>query len=123
MGCDIHIAIEKKIEGQWVMIDFLRYTEYTHGKDRNYKRFAALAGVRGDGPAPLGVPKDVSLGTKFHIDIYGTDGHSHSYISMEEACKVFVETNYEPVSHPTSYFFGLEDEDIKDCRLVYFFDN
>lgn len=141
MGCDIHLVLERKLgEGGWVGIHNFPYwqqrgksgrnTAFPLARDRNYSRFAALAGVRGDGPAPRGVPEDVSVLAQVEIDRYGNDGHSHSWISIEEAAGVFAKTEWEyskpdewAAKYPACYFFGVEPEDTQDHRLIYWFDN
>ena len=119
MGCDIHGWVEKRRGKKWV--------GYAQLKDdqRNYGRFAALAGVRGLGPGPNGVPKNVSDTVKLHILEWDTDGHSHSWLPLEKAFKIFKEssgsdTYYEFVA------FGFEipnKSDWKLYRLIFWFDN
>lgn len=130
MGCDIHGCIEQKVNGKWVMVEPIA----GKARVRNYERFSRLAGVRGEGPAPRGVPSDVSESTKLHIDKWGSDGHSHSHIPLSEAARIFLETDptteYE-VKYPESYYFGVGEECCPTCqrpikneyRLVFWFDN
>ena len=47
MGCDIHAVIERRTEHGWVADLSCEADE-----SRNYKRFAALASVRGEGLPP-----------------------------------------------------------------------
>ena len=63
--------------------------------DRNYTRFAALAGVRGDGPTPKGLPKDVSESTKLYSDEWGLDGHGHSFLDLTKATALFLSTDQD----------------------------
>lgn len=56
MGCDIHVLLERKVGDKWVMVNRLE----SPVTDRNYKRFAALAGVCGDGAVAKGLPDDLS---------------------------------------------------------------
>lgn len=126
MGCDIHGWVEHKTGGKWIAISPLN----DNASLRNYSRFAALAGVRGDGPEPKGVPDDVSETTRYWINNWGDDGHSHSWIPISDAAKVFSETAYtnphnasEVQCYSASYFFDLYGEDLQDYRLVYWFDN
>lgn len=108
MGADIHIYAEVKLKnGQWAMTHAFEpqprrvfgWPEnpgehgllfYTVGS-RNYSFFAALAGVRGDGPEPRGLPNDVSPLVQQEADSWGSDGHSHSWMYPEEFAKVFME--------------------------------
>lgn len=84
MGCDIHAVLERKFDGfGWQLITKLHHSD--KGIERDYAFFTQLCGVRAyqndwDGiPEPKGVPKDISPATKFYIDSWGSDGHSHSW--------------------------------------------
>lgn len=127
MGCDIHITLEKRVNEKWVMVNRLDHRDQS--SLRNYNRFAALAGVRGDGGKPKGVPSDISESSKFYIDDYGVDGHSHSYMSIGEAVKIFDETDFKKSDYsqeyPYSNYFGIDDDpvDPENYRIIFFFDN
>jgi hypothetical protein len=132
MGCDIHFCIEKKINNKWVMV--CRDNGLDRAGSRNYIRFGKLAGVRTEGPDPKGIPDDISESSKLFIDEWGEDGHSHSYLPITEAAKIFLETEWPETlaemgewarANPASYFFDLEDYrgPLSDYRLVFFFDN
>lgn len=134
MGCDIHIVLERKVDGKWIGIDAYRHymepTSYRGGTtNRNYKRFARLAGVRGDGPAPKGLPEDLSDLAKMLSDDWGLDGHSRSWISLPDALPIFLETEWSDIEHqsdyakkyPADYFFNVYESD--DYRIVFWFDN
>jgi hypothetical protein len=157
MGCDIHLVLEEKdANGKWVGINtFMSHdrASWTVGnrkrkpdifdvwsspvaRDRNYARFSALADVRSYdrvGPKPRGVPDDASETTKHLINKWGVDGHSHSWLSLKEATKIWVETeNDDMINHHQKYaeyhFFGVEalTEDPKEFdkyRIVFWFDN
>ena len=108
MGCDIHLftEIKKSInsEEKWVNVDNWRYNPYyEEGNDdgermmdveplysgRNYELFSVLAGVRDYGnndriDDPRGLPEDVSDVTKKESDRWGSDGHSHSWLTLRE---------------------------------------
>lgn len=59
---------------------------------RNYNLFAQLASVRGLGPRePRGLPGDVSPVIRAAAEAWGSDGHSHSYMSAEELKQVLLE--------------------------------
>lgn len=127
MGCDIHGMIERKIGNEWVMIDKLGSDDAA--EDRNYYRFGLLANVRSDGPAPKGLPEDVSKGTKFYSDCWDSDVHSHSWYPLKEAIEIMVKSS-ENLSeyqkqYPCDHFFGLsgENNDLSLYRFVFFFDN
>lgn len=144
MGCDIHAHSEIKISGQWHHMSTLSI-------NRDYGLFCRMAGVRGgyeNSPEPIseprGVPEDVSFLTKFICDDYGADGHSHSWLSAEEVCRVgeWLE-NRRREMNPNDWFvaeqvFGWifgngwdlftkyrEDlpEGVEDGRIVFWFDN
>lgn len=124
MGCDIHGWVEVKVGNKYVA------TKQLVDRERNYKRFAALAGVRDyDGSSkaePKGVPTDVSDAVKRRIESFGSDGHSHSYLPLVEAAHIFLKTAYEASDYdqkyPASTFFGYEENDLSKARLVFWFD-
>lgn len=135
MGCDIHLVLECKYENKWVGINTFQYHTDRDGKssfpiirERNYKRFAMLAGVRGDGPSPLGMPKDASELTKLMYNILDTDGHSHSYMATDKFIEIAVETEYNNLNgfckkYPLSAYLNLENLTDLDYRVVFWFDN
>jgi hypothetical protein len=75
---------------------------------RNYELFAALASVRGKGREPLGLPDDVSDIIREASEAYGIDGHSHSYMGIEEFKKVIFEecSNQWPKTKKSNAFYG-----------------
>lgn len=143
MGCDIHMTVERKVGAKWICIDTMQghHTGRFEKEDarwdwaspvannQNYRRFAALAGVRGEGPKPRGVPDDASETTVYLIANWGMDGHSHSWLSLTEAVPIFVATHWpdekrpDLLKYPASYFFEIECEDIDQFRIVFWFDN
>lgn len=141
MGCDIHIVLEKyDDEFGWVGVDtFIGHeSSYTKGYsspiacERNYARFAALAGVRGDGPAPRGIPNDASSTTKLLIKEWGADAHSHSWLPLVAAAREWNIEHYAGVKpnefrekYPAAYWFGVGDEVNKmdKYRVIFWFDN
>ena len=54
---------------------------------RDYKFFARLAGVRGDGPESNGVPSDASALTQRCVMRWEGDGHSHVHMTLHEFVK------------------------------------
>lgn len=136
MGCDIHGALERKIDDEWVMVNRLEHAKYGDPSflSRDYNFFGALAGVRCDGPDAKGLPEDISVSTQMYVDEWDSDGHSHSYESISDACALW------DFLHPTKgrekwelvyEVFGLEIEetpeqdvtDVNNYRVVFFFDN
>lgn len=86
MGCDIHLHSEIKINGRW-------HCYGSPNPHRNYRLFARMANVRNYGDIvpiaePRGLPSDVSVVVKFSADDYGTDGHSHSYLTSAEIAEL-----------------------------------
>lgn len=79
--------------------------------DRDYQLFALLASVRGNGPREArGIPSDVSPTIKAAAEA-DCDGHSHSYISLEEFKKVLFEEyqdneygGYEPTDRDDIFY-------------------
>jgi hypothetical protein len=155
MGADIHIYAEKKLKnGDWSTfstfptISLRAYgVPVEEGKsdsawpavtNRNYSFFAALAGVRGDGPEPLGIPDDISPLVREEYEGWGQDGHSASWSSAEEFLALYLEHKFpeEAVQlvggHTTKerllyHHFGMdvwaEHESMDSYRFVFWFDN
>ena len=75
-------------------------------RGRNYDLFAALASIRGKGPRdPLGLPENVSELVYEASEAYGVDGHSHSYMSIEEFAKVlYEECGYKPTKRSDAFY-------------------
>jgi hypothetical protein len=128
MGCDIHAATEKRIDNKWVMVDRLHWS--CNATQRNYRRFAALAGVRGDGPDPNGFPDDASESTKLYHHEWRGDAHSDSWLPSREAAEIWLETDYEEAladyikDYPESHYFDLEMSARPGTyRVVFWFDN
>lgn len=125
MGCDIHIVVEKERNGEWLMHNTVHCSK--RGCDRNYDRFARLAGVRGDGPEPRGLPSDVSASTQMLVDEWGDDGHSHSWLPLSEALALFRETERGGLMSVSEYdYFDCEmrePDDAKNYRVIFWFDN
>lgn len=147
MGCDIHLLVEKQLAPDWwVTVDTMGYHKSAASRNddgtasfswpiaetRNYHRFAALAGVRGDGPPPRGFPDNLSETAHYMIDMWAGDGHSHSWLPLKEAAAIFLRTedlekDKERASGDPSYFyFNVKDggeEDLDKYRVVFWFDN
>ena len=127
MGCDIHGWIEIEDGDKYIAIRELP------NRQRNYQRFAALAGVRNYRDefkvTPKGIPENISETANYHIKQWDTDGHSHSYMPICEAAKIFLETEHQPrdfaKEYPESEFFDVDSdcEDVDKIRLVFWFDN
>lgn len=145
MGCDIHFVIEKKrrdkkwegvhngdhapcIGSCWVSMRGLN--------ERNYKFFASLAGVRGEGPDPKGLPDGVSDMAKSEYNDWSLYVHSVSWDTWKdfidkhhraqsdenliEDAKRLV-TEQELSAEENSKRYGCYDP--SEYRVVYWFDN
>ncbi len=83
MGCDIHLHVEIKVDGEWL---------YYSSSDirRNYAVFSKMADVRNSNneikpiASPRGLPSNITKMTRLLRDNYGEDGHSDSWLSYEE---------------------------------------
>lgn len=72
---------------------------------RNYQLFGLLAGVRTPGPDPLGIPSDISQEVLEALEWYGSDFHSHSYISLEDFKDVlFNKMNFKPSDSNDAFY-------------------
>lgn len=142
MGCDIHLTVERKVHEKWICVDTIcchNISSY-YFKDndnsfssifpvaleRNYRRFAALAGVQGTGPEPRGLPDDISETTQLLINDYG--GHSHSWLPAQVAARIFLDTESGKLTdydkkYPSSYYFNIADTVLNAYRIVFWFDN
>ena len=145
MGCDIHLYTEIKIDGDWHC-----YTKCN--VDRDYGLFEKMAGVRGYSnksiSPPKGLPKNLSLVVSLEAKHWGGDGHSHSWLNLEEIklLEIFVEkqieetrknypkAGYDYVEKRWGYlggnsYGGFEKKSnsypkgIEDVRFVFWFDN
>lgn len=130
MGCDIHGWVEVNHNGRWIgTCQFSNLAD-----NRNYERFARLAGVRGEGPEPKGFPADASESAYYHYESWGADAHSASHMAIEEALPIFMETeHHEPgqTKFGAGYgywkFFDISNYDepgvLARYRIVFWFDN
>lgn len=132
MDTDIHTMLEKEINGEWVLVHVPHWN--APAERRNYDRFAKLAGVRGDGPAPKGAPSDISKGAQYRLGKYGSDAHSVSYDTLIRFLDVCKETERDSTWDYSSYktsdfcehYLGIgfdKDECVDDFRVVYWFDS
>lgn len=144
MGCDIHMVVERRVGDEWVAWSIPAPHSRLYVKEgeldfsvpvalgRNYTRFAKLAGVRGEGPEPRGIPEDASQSSRALIAHWGSDGHSHSWVGLDEAARIFLGTEYRefapdsyPAKYPGSHYFNVDelDDHADEYRLVFWFDN
>ena len=128
MGTDIHGVVEEHGPQGWNLV-YVLHSEHPAGH-RNYKQFAALAGVRGEGPEPRGMPADICAATRY---LWETGGdHTPSWLTVKEAIKVFNErpryaaepphVPSDDFSEEVEYWFG--DSCLsRDDRFVFWFDS
>lgn len=120
MGCDIHFFIEKRDDKnhKW-------YLDPSHDRDddedgilghwnsvtatgRNYDLFSTMAGVRERCEVlfePRGIPEDVSVHGEEAMSQYGGDGHSHSWLSLEEFKLCLDKLGYDVAENTSSEAF------------------
>lgn len=155
MGCDIHFVVEHKANDVWVGVystDLTPglptiaeqdnpkanpgYARVTTLQNRNYKAFAKLAGVRGQGPDAKGMPADASsLADRVHTRWRG-DGHSHSYCSLQDFVTASMtdeqfadfaaaelDKRPEHINPTLAFWVGYADSNIDEYRVVFWFDN
>jgi len=79
MGCDIHSYAERKDEsGKYVDLDFSPFGTFGFLADvRNYSAVPPIS-------QPRGLPDDVSSEVPERDETWGSDGHSHSWLSVAE---------------------------------------
>jgi hypothetical protein len=125
VGCDIHGWVEVIDNGKWIAVKALK------DRQRNYRRFALLAGVRDyqeeSQARPKGIPDDISDTAKYDIKQWNSDGHSHSYIALKDAAKIFLATDDKPTDYAKEYaldkYFDFDGEKAENARLIFWFDN
>jgi hypothetical protein len=134
--------IEEVIEGKalterWVSADRWVYQEdnsWIHEEaywSRNYYLFSILADVRNSGDVepisyPRGIPKDASTGYLYSVNRWDSDGHSHSYFTLEELLNIdwnqyhkeYLEEFLEVIEQLKSI-----DKNPQKVRICFFFDN
>ena len=135
MGCDIHIVMECKWDGDSSWTGAWSSDCMAGGRplaaSRDYGLFSRF-GVRGpsDKPTiyPRNIPRDVSdLAWKLYMDA-PTDHHSASHCSLEEFCSAYLGENPESKTVRKEFaaydLFGVfSGDDRRQYRLVFWFDN
>lgn len=161
MGCDIHLFVEVRRKGKWQPAGRLVKNEWYDQKEkaschnlkyvrekfydgRYYWLFGILAGVRSNAFEPIveprGVPDDASKEVRYQIDGWGSDGHTHSWLTLED----ILEYMWSPRGKRAIKELGANGffDDVKgstvqrlveiasdpkltpdDLRIVFFFDN
>lgn len=144
MGCDIHPVLERRWknektgETKWVGVHAYPYARiqsvWHKGKKldvnhyhmpgpqrRNYDLFAKLAGVRGEGPEPRGLPYDVSDLARMEIGDEDGDLHSHSWATAREyvAAALAVDAEHDEGLRKAMLTQNSEEPRIKNPYLHY----
>lgn len=139
MGCDIHTMVEVNTNSQengepssWGWHNAGELSE-----DRNYSLFGILADVRGDGPAiadKRGIPAEDECSSEYAawVKDYGTDGHSHSWLTLKELQDFYLDSPPESknaLAGLETYIREMEDIMMKyevaptHVRMCFYFDN
>lgn len=109
MGCDIHMYVERKVNGKWCNADYFvsnpdwepdewgrapkeKFYHVPLYDGRNYALFATLANVRNYGNTdyisePKDLPDDASEFVKSEWETWEFDGHSASWLTLQELLK------------------------------------
>ena len=105
---------------------------------RDYGFFSRLAGVRGEGPDPNGVPDDASAMANRCLKLWEGDAHSHGHMTLREFVKRKIISDDSLAEAAKSKLQGGDPiaEYLGDCvydcnnitlddntRVVYWFDN
>lgn len=155
MGCDIHFVLENYDDKtkKWIGVystettprmPMRTYDDHALGTltncvpsvgTRNYKFFASLAGVRGEGPEPNGVPDNASDLAKRDVENYGKDGHSHGHCGLDEFytkhmlstdSKLYKKLVVDKLKGETSVLDALfweNEAERANYRFIFWFDN
>lgn len=130
MGCDIHLVVERRRQGEkWIGIFS---SDNAPGRpkiaQRDYDFFSKIANVRGSGGRyPRNVPKDISDLAWDEYMASPTDHHSASHETLAEFCDVYLSVNPSAARKEFAAFdlFGLDPSYPENCeyRVVFWFDN
>jgi len=110
MGCDIHIAVQKKTDNGYVTVRAEgiwwepsmpqedRYTIEVIDQDRDYALFGILSGVRNHrmprmGAAVSGLPDDV--GADIQEEAEADDYHSHTWLEVADLERVHADPIFD----------------------------
>lgn len=143
MGCDIHVFVERKVNGEWESADtwdngdptYVPYGDRFYA-GRNYELFGMLSkGVRTDftnGLEAKGIPEDLSPEVSAAFNYWESD--AHSYVSPAELKQLASMTVIDPefaAANEGGYYYKLFTElheklialGGEDQRMVFWFDN
>lgn len=121
MGCDIHMHVECKKQGRWV----LHSNDIYDGRD--YELFGILAGVRGRCVPishPKGLPFDVTDEVKRLHDSWGEDAHSSSWLTFNEIYNSRFDYDNTSLQHiALEMLRAKRDQQSEYVRIVFWFDS
>ncbi len=91
MGCDIHVSVQKRVNGEWVDAQEWDETDgYVQVKGgelfggRNYALFTLLANVRGEIANPLAANRGLPDGLSAEATAFHEDNHGATYFTVAE---------------------------------------
>lgn len=129
MGCDIHgwIEVKTQFEGsyssEWVGLVPLG----DGARDRCYKAFCRLAGVRCYGGETCGhakgFPNDASQSARFDYERWGVDAHSPTWVTPQEYYDAYRFDGVVPRGVVENVEWILDDYEDMEARIVIWFDN
>ena len=144
MGCDIHIHVERLVDGKWQYVtkpdchpdttNEWHVDDWYHG--RCYTLFGLLAGVRAHQYEPFkeprGVPNDRSNEYQDVVDDWGHDGHTHSWYTLHELEDADWYQDEDAEGNECAADGGFVEQTIPlleavgkpdEVRMLFFFDN
>lgn len=147
MGCDVHCHVEIKLGDKWHHFNMPRL-ERNYDL---FEKMAGVRGHERKAIAPpRGIPEDATFETRFDYEHWGMDAHTASWLSSEEVAALvdwYPEhmksegyDGYASLEHEQlGYIFGNgwdfnkyplpgggydgQPPELKDARLVFWFDN
>lgn len=139
MGCDIHMYVEYRRNGDWKNGDYFMLDNPDAIKPkrkrmelydaRNYDLFAVLANVRNYDlreyiDDPRGLPDDVTYYVEHEYEDWGWDAHSCSYFTLQEL--IDFDEEHEPRSilgrHILRPLIDRLKQRADELRLIYDFE-
>ena len=84
------------------------YVNQISATGRWYSLFASMAGVRGEGPDPRGLPDNLTKTVKLAVDAWDCDGHSHSWLTLKEFEELLKQHNVEPTDRVEMFYDWTE---------------
>lgn len=136
MGCDIHLVVERRIQGDPDWIGIYASDNAPGGRpkiaQRNYEFFAEVAGVRGSSATTTyarNLPRDVSRLAWINFMACPTDYHHPSHLTVTEFIGAWRRANPNDESFREQFcaydLLGVDSDwpEAADYRVVFWFDN